>query len=133
VIAVKRLFVLVLLGLSGLSVFADETWEPSDIHPISAGSSILAEPHGRLFEGTALSLISFYQTKISPLTIIRCPFLVSCSTFAARAIADKGLALGLAIFIDRYYYRENTTAFRLYRLVRTEGDILKIDDSEYLK
>jgi putative component of membrane protein insertase Oxa1/YidC/SpoIIIJ protein YidD len=127
---VRRFALFVLLGLSGLCAFPDETWEPSDVHLIgSRPPSVLVAD---LSQDIALSLIQMYQEKISLTSISRCPFSVSCSNFASRAISRKGLTLGLVMFIDRYYYRENATAFGNYDLVRADDGILKIDDSEYL-
>lgn len=76
-------------------------------------------------------LITFYQTNISPGSISRCPFKISCSAFARIAIDKYGL-IGLAMFLDRYYYRENREAFTQYRLVETSQGLLKLDDSFFL-
>ena len=127
----RRFALLVLLGLSGLCVFPDETWEPSDIHPV--GSRMISDPVVELSQVLALGLIHVYQDRISPASISRCPFSISCSNFALRAISRRGLAFGLVMFIDRYYYRENATAFGNYDLVQADDGILKIDDSEYLE
>lgn len=127
----RRFALLLLLGLSGLCAFPDGTWEPSDVHPI--GSRLLPVPVTGLSQDIALGLIHFYQARISPASISRCPFSVSCSNFASRAISRKGLALGLVMFIDRYYYRENATAFGTYDLVTADDGILRIDDGVYLE
>ena len=129
----KHFLLVGLLGLSALSIFPEEPWESSDIHPLNRSSPGLMEPGGKLFQEPVVDLIRFYQEKIAPHTIARCPFVISCSNFAARAIEEKGLAFGICIFVDRYYYRENAAAFQLYGLVTTDGAILKIDDSEYLR
>ena len=76
-------------------------------------------------------LISFYQTNISPQSISRCPFKISCSMFAQKAIERYGI-FGVAMFIDRYYYRENHEAFAHYKLVVTDQGILKLDDALFL-
>ena len=127
----KRLVALVLLGFSGVCAFPDETWEPSDIHAV--GSSVPAVAGVDVAQGIALDLIRLYQAKISPTSISRCPFVVSCSNFAFRAISRKGLVAGTVMFIDRFYYRENAAAFGSYELARTDDGFLKIDDGEYLE
>jgi putative component of membrane protein insertase Oxa1/YidC/SpoIIIJ protein YidD len=127
----KRLVALMLLGLSGVCAFPDETWEPSDIHPV--GSPVPAAAQVDVAQSIALDLIHLYQVRISPASISRCPFLVSCSNFALRAIARKGFVVGSVMFIDRFWYRENAAAFGCYELARTDDGFLKIDDGQYLE
>lgn len=90
-----------------------------------------ATPDFSLLKEIAEGLISIYQREISPHSISRCPFSISCSAFAKQAIDRYGL-LGLAKFIDRYYYRENREALVHYRLVEKSQGILKLDDSFFL-
>ena len=127
----KRLVALLLLGLSGICAFPDETWEPSDIHTV--GSPVPVVARADIAQDIALDLIRLYQERISPASIGRCPFLVSCSNFAFRAIVRKGLVVGSIMFIDRFWYRENAAAFGCYGLARTDDGFLKIDDGEYLE
>jgi hypothetical protein len=129
----KGFFLLVFFGLSTVHGFPEEPWEPSEVHTIGCNSFAFAAPKGGALEDIALGMIRFYQTEVSPRSVKRCPFLISCSNFAATAIRDKGLLFGLVVFLDRYYYRENVAAFSLYKLVIVDGYTLKIDDREYLE
>ncbi|MFN6991869.1 MAG: membrane protein insertion efficiency factor YidD, partial [Fervidobacterium sp.] len=78
-----------------------------------------------------LNAISYYQRSISEKSVSRCPFEISCSQFATIAIEKYGL-LGFIIFIDRYFYRENVSAFSLYNKKETKNGIIKLDDKIYL-
>jgi hypothetical protein len=82
--------------------------------------------------GLADHMIQSYQTDISPNSISRCPFKISCSEFARIAIARHGL-LGFFLFIDRYCYRENVDSFSHYPLVDTGEGTLKLDDTQFLQ
>ena len=104
-----------------------DSWEPEEREPPATKTL----QHFSILPIIADPLISFYQTKISPHSISRCPFKISCSTFAQRAIERYGL-FGIAMFIDRYYYRENHEAFAHYKLVVTDQGILKLDDALFL-
>ena len=75
--------------------------------------------------------INFYQSDISTQSVSRCPFKTSCSNFAKIAVSRYGI-FGLAMFIDRYYYRENIESFRHYRLVKNNNGVLKLDDDMFL-
>lgn len=104
-----------------------DSWEPEE-----RGATSLQHPRKfSLLPAVADQLISLYQTKISPQSISRCPFKISCSMFAQRAIDRYGI-FGVAMFIDRYYYRENHEAFAHYTLVVTNQGILKLDDALFL-
>ena len=54
-----------------------------------------------------LKLNTQYQSKIGSKTIHRCPFEVSCSHFLTASIKNHGPLKGTALFLDRYFYREN--------------------------
>lgn len=88
-------------------------------------------PPRSIFLDLADDLITFYQNDISIESISRCPFVISCSSFCKEAINKYGL-LGLAMFIDRYFYRENIDAFSHYNLIQTNYGVLKLDDKIYL-
>jgi len=75
----------------------------------------------------AEKLVSLYQSKAGVNSINRCPFSVSCSNYLVQSINDKGFLLGLALFIDRYFYRENRFVGKHYRIVLSEK--LLYDDS----
>lgn len=85
-----------------------------------------------ILEELADNAIVWYQHDISPSSIDRCPFLISCSNYARKAIATHGLLKGLCLFIDRNLYRENIEMFRLYTLIQKQNGILKLDDSFFL-
>lgn len=116
-----------LVGAQVSSKAVEDSWEPEEWSAVAPHTprsfSLLTEVSGLL--------ISFYQTEISPQSISRCPFKISCSSFAKSAIEEYGL-FGLAMFIDRYYYRENHEVFAHYRLVVSKQGILKLDDAPFL-
>ena len=103
-------------------------WEPEDITP----------PAARTYPGSGLGrlvadrMIRFYQKKIGPNSISRCPFHTSCSNFARQAIKKYGLILGVSVFIDRYFYRENSSSRWHYGLRESMDGVLKLDDSFFL-
>ncbi len=48
-----------------------------------------------------------YQSIIGSKTIHRCPFEISCSHFLTISIKNHGAIKGTALFLDRYFFREN--------------------------
>lgn len=108
------------------------SWEPDDLEHDEAlyqKSKGLVSPVNLVF----LSLIRFYQKRISSnSTIERCPYKTSCSSFAYQSISEKGVFLGILLFLDRYYYRENPSIPYNYPLYETEEGILKLNDDFYL-
>jgi len=88
-------------------------------------------PQG-LLTGISQWLIEQYQTKISPRSISRCMFEISCSNYASKAISEKGLILGIAYFIDRNLYREHTHARQYYQLVVNHDESLKLSDTYFI-
>jgi hypothetical protein len=105
----------------------EDAWEPEERDATASQN----KKNFSLLPVVADQLISFYQTNISPQSISRCPFKISCSMFAQKAIERYGI-FGVAMFIDRYYYRENHEAFAHYKLVVTDQGILKLDDALFL-
>ncbi len=87
-----------------------------------------APPAYRPAADAALWAIGRYQRDVGPHSIARCRFARSCSRFAARAIEEEGAFVGLLLFWDRFFFRENDDAFRQYRWVRTRGGALRLDD-----
>lgn len=61
-------------------------------------------------------IVSFYQVKISSKSIERCPFTISCSKFLITEIDNHRIMKGFALFIDRYFYRENISIPKHYPL-----------------
>lgn len=76
-------------------------------------------------------LFRWYGQTSQEKSIHRCPFLISCSVYARRAIQEKGFLWGTVLFIDRYFYRENQEAYKHYLRVERKGRIL-LDDSSFL-
>lgn len=108
-----------------------EPWEPGEEN-IFEISQINQHPPTTNFIFELLdNSISFYQKNIAQRSIHRCPFKISCSAFAKTAISQYGI-VGLAMFLDRYYFRENKLAFIYYKRVEEKNGILKLDDSPFL-
>jgi putative component of membrane protein insertase Oxa1/YidC/SpoIIIJ protein YidD len=108
----------------------NDAWEPEETAR-ATDTNVSFSPPAVLFS-EADKLITYYQHKISPHSVSRCPFKISCSEFARKAVALHG-AVGFLLFVDRYLYRENADAFSHYALVETRLGILKLDDSSYLQ
>jgi len=82
-------------------------------------------------EAQASSLESanqLYQSKIGNQTIHRCPFETSCSKFLVAAIEKQGLFKGTALFLDRYFYRENHRIPQNYEAVTRANQVMYRDD-----
>lgn len=109
-----------------------DSWEPDDLENDEA---LYQESNGLVFpiSSFSLSLIRIYQKRISSnSTIERCPYKTSCSSFAYQSISEKGVFIGILLFLDRYYYRENPSIPYNYPLYETEEGILKLNDDFYL-
>ncbi|HEU4535976.1 MAG TPA: membrane protein insertion efficiency factor YidD [Polyangiaceae bacterium] len=106
----------------------DEPWEPEPASAREAPPPAPPAPSYRPLADLALWAIGRYQRDIGPTSIARCRFARSCSRFAARAIDEEGALVGLLLFWDRFFYRENDDAFRQYRWVRTPGGAVRLDD-----
>ena len=103
-------------------------WEPEDI-TLPATSSF---PGLSLRQLVADRMLQFYQKKVRPNSIRRCPFYIPCSDYARQAIEKYGLLLGISVAIDRYFYRENSSRFWYYGLRKSKNGLLKLDDSFFL-
>lgn len=127
--------IFLLLALSQITLYSQtsilEPWEPGEgmINLLQKGNSV-RQPHSPL-DYISLVAISFYQSSVSDKSVSRCPFEISCSRFAVKAI-EKYSLLGYPIFIDRYFFRENASAFSLYTKKLTNNGIVKLDDKIYL-
>ncbi len=112
-------------------VDVEEPWEPLDAQ---GAPSATVEPlrETGMFADIGLAAIGYYQRRISPSSVSRCPFAISCSHFAAIAIRDKGFLPGVCCFIDRNLYREHAAIYRYYPLVVMPDGALKLDDRYYL-
>lgn len=102
----------------------DEPFEPE----LAVAPSPPAERRPSLLVDFATFAIQGYQHSHRDVSIARCPYAVSCSRFALESIQTHGFALGTLLFVDRFFYRENTSARERYRLVRQGGRLL-LDDS----
>jgi hypothetical protein len=88
------------------------------------------EPPPSGFAPTAtllLPAIDVYRTSIGPRSVARCPFVVSCSTFAREAIRERGF-LGLLSFLDRFFFRESIDAFHRYDWAVAADGSIRLDD-----
>lgn len=109
-----------------------EAWEPNEVNQFLFLKKAEKSPTlFSFFSDTAFKMIKIYQKDISTKSIQRCPFKTSCSHFAYEAIERKGF-IGLCLFIDRYFYRENNNSFRKYKLIKEKNGFLKLDDDFYL-
>lgn len=123
-----------------LSAFADEyaseievPWEPEDL-PVDDPTLVRPSPPD-LLKSLARPAIHFYRRHIASQSTDRCPFHISCSHFAEKAVERFGFVRGVALFIDRHYFREHAGVIHLYLLRETWRNNrikLKLDDSFYL-
>lgn len=74
-----------------------------------------------------LLALDHYQHHIGPNSVSRCPFVLSCSHFAVRALQRFGI-LGLPMLLDRYLIRENTQAYDHYQHHIGDDGRLRLDD-----
>ena len=105
-----------------------DPWENEDIQQFDFNKS---DSDINQINSISLSLIRFYQKKIAPHSINRCPFHISCSNYTILSVKKHGLLIGLCMFIDRNLYRENFAAQYHYLLKNKNGE-LKYDDSIFL-
>lgn len=126
------------LLLSSSILYAEEgyielsPWEVEDVVPIHSAFKITRHQTTSVPTLLALELIEFYQQEVSPQSVSRCPFFISCSDYACQSIRKYGPVLGVCFFIDRHFYRENVASYLHYDLRETEQGVLKLDDSFYL-
>jgi hypothetical protein len=120
----------ILKNYPGLDI-VEQPFEPSQNNGLAVDTVCSFRPW-LIMEELADKAIVWYQHDVSPSSIDRCPFLISCSHYAQRAIAAYGFLKGLCLFIDRNLYRENMEMFRLYALIQKQNGTLKLDDSFFL-
>lgn len=108
-----------------------EPWEPGEENIYDLYQTNQQPPTTNFIFELLDNSISFYQKNIAQRSIHRCPFKTSCSVFAKTAISRYGI-VGLAMFLDRYYFRENKFAFLHYKRIEEKNGILKLDDSPFL-
>lgn len=91
----------------------------------------IAESHaiGHKADTTSLrsELIQLYQREIGDNTIHRCPFKTSCSSFLEESVTKYGRLKGFALFIDRYFYRENIAIKKQYNSIISGNRVLYDD------
>lgn len=104
----------------------EEPFEPGDL---GDEAPLDEAPRYRPVTDTLLSLVSLYREDIGPRSIRRCPFAVSCSTLAERELKKNGI-VGLLVFLDRFFYRENLAAPHHYPRRRGPEGQLLLDDQE---
>ena len=87
------------------------------------------EPSGfSPFADLSLPAVAWYQRRVAPNSVSRCPFLVSCSSFAIEQVKQHG-ALGFLYFVDRFFYRENIDVHAHYEWVISKDGRVKLDDA----
>jgi len=69
-----------------------------------------------------------YQSKVGSKTIHRCPFEISCSKFLRISVEKHGAVKGFTLFLDRYFYRENTMIPHNYEAVVKNNKVVYRDD-----
>ena len=69
-----------------------------------------------------------YQSIIGSKTIHRCPFEISCSHFLTISIKNHGTIKGTALFLDRYFYRENAFIPTHYEAVIKDNRVVYRDE-----
>ena len=106
-----------------------EPWEPEDA---GLAPGMQTERPRTLTQAIGLELIHWYQRDIATRSVSRCPFLISCSNYAARAVERHGLLAGICFFIDRNLYRENAGMAARYSLVEGPDGALRLDDGFFL-
>ena len=112
-------------------LIVDEPWEAEDLPSSYNQKDTINTTFNHYISYPLLEMINWYQDEVSPNSIQRCIFNISCSNFAEIAISKYGL-VGLLFFIDRYFYRENSEAYIHYpRIIKKNGQI-KLDDKEFL-
>ncbi|MDE2797925.1 MAG: membrane protein insertion efficiency factor YidD [Gemmatimonadota bacterium] len=110
-------------------------WEPEELlvgTPIHLNKRLQSPT---LLKSFAQSGIQFYRRRIEPQSTNRCPFHISCSHFAEKAIERFGFIRGIAIFMDRHFFREHAGALQAYPMRETWRNNrikLKLDDSFFL-
>jgi hypothetical protein len=109
----------------------DEPWEEEDLISLQKNADTVNTSFNGVIAYPLLELIDIYQKDISPKSIHRCLFDVSCSNFAKIAIKKFGW-FGLFLFIDRYLYRENIESFNHYIKIIKKNGIIELDDKEFL-
>ena len=105
-----------------------DSWEKGEA--FQASPFLLSEPNSNPLITGMQTFIHLYQTQASPNSISRCPFVISCSHYADKALDKYGL-FGVPVFIDRFFYRESAELFELYPKVFMNHRP-KYDDSFYL-
>lgn len=120
------LFFLICFLLSGFPALAEEPFEPGERAPLLLSQPV-AEP------SVADRLVDLYHNVLEYNTIHRCLFHITCSNFAKEQIEKRGWILGTLYFMDRYFYRENLSAFALYPLVPDKEGIYRLNDDYFLE
>lgn len=110
----------------------EEPWEKEDISSQEEQNYYSSGIRSLPFEQLSRALISWYQKDVSTKSISRCPYAISCSRFAKRAIEEHGFLLGISLFIDRNLFRENSHMYENYELVLSEDGSMKLNDEFFL-
>lgn len=89
------------------------------------------QPHS-LWGDTFEVLVTAYRDNEADTTIKRCAFHVTCSYFAEKAFSRYGFLVGGVMFVDRYFYRENSDSRNHYPLIGELDGTFRLDDSPFV-
>jgi len=124
--------ILLFIILIPILLFSEEPWEAEDIIPIEKIVSSQQESYHKPSYVFIRKMISLYQHQSTENTISRCPFYISCSSFALKSVKEHGIFLGSLLFIDRFFYRENSSIYKHYNFKRRDNSVLKLNDRYFL-
>ena len=113
----------------------EEPWEAEDIATYSPQNLETLLPREKPINPIVGMALGFYRKHVSAESIDRCPFVISCSYFAERAIRTHGFLSGIGLFVDRHFFREHPGASLYYGLQETMRGSrvkLKLNDSYFL-
>lgn len=113
------------------SLFADDSPWTFNQGPMEQTQSIPTKDKS-LDQIVAENLINAYRENSSKVSIHRCLFHISCSHFAEKAINRYGLFFGSVVFIDRYFFRENSNSRQNYPLIGEFDGAFKLDDDFFV-
>jgi putative component of membrane protein insertase Oxa1/YidC/SpoIIIJ protein YidD len=101
-------------------------WEFGEDHGVETSGDLAARP-------VLERAVELYRDHSGGRTTNRCIFHVSCSHFLEQAVSERGVLLGIVMFIDRNMYRENLQAYGMYETLYRPDGVLEVDDGFYLE
>ena len=129
----KFIFIFVLICSSNVisqgKIESDIPWEKDEIKVSSKAEN--SSPL-YLFNSIGKNSIKMYQNKIAVKSTSRCPYHISCSNYALKALEKYNFYYAFLLFIDRNLYREHFSAYGYYNYIIYEDNRLKLDDTFFL-